>query len=343
MIFTNLNIQERMEHYKVNGLSISWIENGQLQGVKNYGILEGKKDRKVKDTSIFSACSISKFITSMTALKLIDEGLLDLDQNVNDRLVSWKVPDNKFINSHKVTLRDLLSHHSGIQDPEGSFSELAAEIGIPSMVELLKGKTTYCKDPIELKSKPGSEFHYSDAGFCVIQQLIEDVTKKPFEQVVKELLLEPLGMKDSLFLTNLRNIDHEEFSCGHDYKGDVVDERYPIYPYPAASGLWTTSTDLAVLVIELIDALKGKSKIGISESLAREMITPQKGKSWAGLGVFLDSKEGEVEITSMGWGIGFQSMLAVYPGLEKGVVIMTNAELGVHQMKGIIGEIYNSI
>ncbi len=138
-------------------------------------------------------------------------------------------------------------------------------------------------------------------------------------------------------------LDRQNFSCGHNKNGELVDGKYPIYPYPAASGLWTTSLNLAELVLELMNAVKGESKIGISESLAKEMITPQRGKSWTGLGVFLESSEKELEITSLGWGVGFQCMMVAFPYLEKGAVIMTNAELGVHQLEGIIGEIYKSL
>ncbi|MBS4194339.1 serine hydrolase domain-containing protein [Lederbergia citri] len=343
MKLKNINIEERMKHYKVQGLSIALIENGQISGTENYGLLEINSNRKVNENSIFSACSISKFLTGMTALKLIEEGLLDLDENVNEKLVTWKVPENEFTKNKKVTLRNLLSHQSGIKDPEDSFFELISYIGIPLMVELLEGKTPYCKVPIEVQYEPESEFHYSDAGYCIIQQLIEDVTKKPFYQVVNEFIFKPLGMENSYLNITMLEIDKEDFSCGHNKKGELVDGKYPIYPYPTASGLWTTSLDLVALVLELMNSLKGESKLGISKSLANEMITSQKGKSWTGLGVFLEGSEKELEITSMGWGVGFQCMMVAYPHLEKGAVIMTNAELGVHQMEGIIGEIYKSL
>ena len=343
MKLNNIKIEERMKYYNVNGLSIALIEEGQINGTENYGLLEVKSDRKVSDASIFSACSISKFLTGMIAIKLIEEGYLDLDENVNERLVTWKVPENEYTTNKKVTLRNLLSHQSGIKDPEGSFSELNSDIGLPSIVELLEGESHYCKVPIEVQFEPESEFHYSDAGYCIIQQLIEDVTKKQFYQVVNEFIFMPLGMESSYFNTTMLEIDKREFSCGHTKTGNLVEGKYPIYPYPAASGLWTTSLDLAVLVLELMNALKGESKIGISENLAKEMITSQRGKSWAGLGVFLEDSEKELEITSMGWGVGFQSMLVAYPHIEKGAVIMTNAELGVHQLEGIIGEIYKSL
>ncbi|WP_449539668.1 serine hydrolase domain-containing protein [Ferdinandcohnia sp. Marseille-Q9671] len=337
-----INIQERMEHYKVQGVSIALIKNGQISGTENYGILEANSNRKVNENSIFSACSISKFIAGLTALKLVEEGHLTLDENANDRLVTWKVPENNYTKIKKVTLRNLLSHQSGILDPEGSFYELRSDIGTPLLVELLEGKTPYCKDPIEVHYEPESEFHYSDAGYCIIQQLIEDVTRTPFYQVVNKFIFQPLGMKNSYFHNTLEEIEKKEFSCGHNRKGEVVNGKYPIYPYPTASGVWTTSLDLATLVLELMDAVKGESKIGISKSLAKEMITSQRGKSWTGLGVFLEGTGTELEVTALGWGVGFQCMVVAYPHIEKGTIIMTNTELGVHQMKGIIGEIYKS-
>lgn len=343
MKLKNINIEERMKHYNVPGLSITLLEGGQISGTENYGLLEVKSNRKANDDSSFSACSISKFLTGMLSMKLVEEGLLDLDVDVNESLVSWKVPVNNFTKNKKVTLRNLLSHQSGIKDPEGSFSELNSNIGIPSMVEIFEGETPYCKVPIDVKCEPESEFHYSDAGFCIIQQLIEDVTEKPFHQVMNEQIFEPLGMANSHFHTTMLEVDRQNFSCGHNKNGELIEGKYPIYPYPAASGLWTTSLELAALVLELMNAVKGESKVGISESLAKGMITPQKGKSWTGLGVFLEGSEKELEITSLGWGVGFQCMMVAFPYLEKGAVIMTNAELGVHQLEGIIGEIYKSL
>ena len=122
-----------------------------------------------------------------------------------------------------------------------------------------------------------------------------------------------------------------------------MEGKFPIYPYPAASGLWTSAIDLANLSIELMNSIKGESKLGLSKSLAEEIIRAQGGKSWTGLGVFLERNENNLEIASFGWGKGFQSMVVMFPYLQKGAVIMTNSELGVHQMEGLIGEIYKSL
>jgi len=343
MRLKNINIKERMKHYHVPGLSITFIDHGQISGTENYGVLEVGSDKNVNKESIFNACSMSKFLSGMLVMKLTEQGLLDLDEDVNKRLVSWKVLESDLIKDKRVTLRNLLSHQSGIIDPENSFAELNLDSGVPSMIELLKGKTLYCKDPIEVKYEPESEFHYSDAGYCIIQQLIEDVTERPFPQVMNELIFEPLKMENSRLIATMLEMDREDFSCGHNKKGELVGGKYPIYPYPAGSGLWTTSLDFAKLVLELMSAIKGESKIGISKSIAKEMISPQRSKKWAGLGLFLEGSKKDLEVTTHGWGVGFQCMMVAFPYLEKGAVIMTNAELGVHQMEGIIGEIYKSL
>lgn len=343
MKLKNINIKERMKYYHVPGLSMTFIEHGQISNTENYGLLEMGSNKNVNNDTIFSACSISKFLTGILVMKLTEQGILDLDEDINNRLESWKVPDTELTKNKRVTLRSLLSHQSGIIDPKGSFSELHSTFGIPSMVELLEGKTPYCKEPIEVKYEPGSEFHYSDTNFCIIQQLIEDVTEKPFKQVVNEQIFKPLNMNKSTFDMDISETKRGAFSCGHNKNGELVKEKYPIYPYPAAAGLWTTSIELAQLVLELMNSLKGKSRIEISARNVKEMISPQGGKEWAGLGVFLNQTETGLEISSLGWGVGFQCMLMAFPYLETGAVIMTNAELGVHQMDGIIGEIYHSL
>ena len=343
MKLRNININERMKHYNVSGLSIAEIDHGQISNTECFGFLEAGTNNKVNSNSIFNACSISKFLTAMLVMKLTEQGILDLDEDVNKRLSSWKVPDNELTKIKKVTLRNLLCHQSGIIDPKGSFTELNPINVYPSMAELLEGRTSYCKMPIEVQYEPESDFQYSDAGFCIIQQLIEDVTGKPFKKVMTELIFHPLLMKNSTFEMTLLEDKIENFSCGHNKNGKLIDRKYPIYPYLAASGLLTTPSDIAILVIELMNALKGESKIGLSATRSKEMINSQGGKEWTGLGLFLDPSEHEVEISSLGWGTGFQCMMVAHPYLETGIVIMTNTDLGVHQLKGIIGEIYNSL
>ncbi|WP_409292993.1 serine hydrolase domain-containing protein [Peribacillus sp. SCS-37] len=339
---TSINIEELMNHYNVMGLSVSLINGGEISSVENYGLIKAGTYQKVDHSTIFNACSISKFLTSMVVLILTEQGILDLDEDVNKKLTAWRVPHPDLSKEKFITLRNLLSHQSGIIDPEGSFMELIPGKGFPSMAEILSGATPYCKESIKMKYEPESSFHYSDGGYCVIQQVIEDVTLKPFEEIADELVFQPLHMKQSTFLHHISEEVPRNFSAGHNKNGGAVNGDYPIYPYPAASGLWTAASDLSLLVLEVMDALHNKSKLGISARMMQELISPQGCRPWTGLGVFLDGSGREVEISSLGWGLGFQSLVAACPYTGKGLAVMTNTDSGIHQLEGIIGAIYNS-
>lgn len=337
-----INIGERMEHYHIAGLSLVAIDKGKISNIGHFGVLEAGTDKKVNEHTVFNACSISKFLTSILVMKLVEQGMVDLDEDVNKKLVSWKIPDNPLTKHKKVTLRNLLCHQSGIVDPEGSFLELKSFHEIPSMVEILNGTTPYCTTSIEVTSEPESEFHYSDAGFCLIQLLIEDITQKPFSHLMDNIIFKPLCMTNSTFSTSLSTSNLDNFACGHDRNGALIPGNYSIYPYIAACGIWTTPSDLTKLLLDVMKVVKGQSKIGITTKQLNELCRPQGCKEWASLGVFLDGTGEKLEFSSLGWGTGFQCMLVAYPFLEQGLIIMTNTDTGTHQMKGIMGEIYHS-
>ncbi|MFO1444043.1 beta-lactamase family protein [Bacillus sp. Bva_UNVM-123] len=343
MKIMNINLQERMNHYHVTGLSMALINQGQMKMAEGFGILEEGTLRGVSEQTIFNACSMSKFLTSMLVMTLVDQGILDLDEDVNKKLVSWKIHESDFTISSKVTLRSLLSHQSGIIDPEGSFGELDSSYRLFTIADLLEGKTPYCKEAIKISYEPESDFRYSDAGYCVIQQVVEDSIGKPFKSIMQEYIFKPLNMDNSFLVRSLSDIKDKDFSCGHNKNGSIAEAKYPIYPYLAAAGLWTTPTDFAKLVLELISSLNGNSTIGLSKNRAKDLITSQGCKQWAGLGVFLEGSGQSLEISSLGWGKGFQCMMVAYPYLGSGAVMMTNTDLGTHQMNGLIGEIYKSL
>ncbi|MEY9972945.1 CubicO group peptidase (beta-lactamase class C family) [Lysinibacillus sp. RC46] len=338
------NIRERMEHYHITGLSLVAIEKGKISKTDTFGVLEAGTDKIINEHSIFNACSISKFLTSILVMKLVVQGIVDLDEDVNKKLVSWKVPDNPFTKHKKVTLRNLLCHQSGIVDPEGSFMPVESFKEMPSMVEIMSGTTPpYCPTSIEVTVEPESEFHYSDAGFCLIQLLIEDITQETFSHLMDDFIFKPLGMANSTFSTSLSTSNMDNFACGHDQNGALIPGKYSIYPYLAACGIWTTPSDLTKLLLDIMNAVKGQSKIGITTKQAKELFRSQGCKEWTGLGVFLDGTDEKLEFSSLGWGVGFQCMLVAYPYLEKGIVMMTNTDTGMHQMKGIMGEIYHAL
>ena len=331
-------IQSRLQEKQFQGLSIAVIRHGKLHDLEGFGLQESGSNRLVTHATQFHACSISKFATSLLALRFVERGLLDLDEDVNIRLRTWKISDHDWTWRKKVTLRSLLCHQAGIIDPEESFPVYHSAQGNPSMLDILTGRTSYCSEPFTVRHEPLSQFYYSDAGFCLIQQIIEDLCEKSFTEVMNDHLFEPLNMTQSTY-----DSVKSDYAFGHDKLGYIVEGDYPIYPYPAAAGLWSTPADLSKLVIEVMDAVKGNSRLGLSAETMIDMLSPQGCSQWTGLGIFLDPSGSALEFSSLGWGVGFQSMIVAYPSLGTGAVLMTNTDTGVHQTKGILGEVLRAL
>lgn len=343
MTLERVNIAEKMEIYHVKGASISFIQEGRVEFTKDYGLKQSGSNQVVDAYSVFNACSISKFATAVLTLKLISDGVLFLDRNINEQLKSWQVPENRFTQVQKVTLRNLLCHQAGFIDPEGSFGVYNNEGGTPSMIDLLNGKTSYCSEPAGVKYEPNTNCIYSDLGYCIIEVLITDVLGMSFKEVIRKNLYEPLGMNQSWIIEKPLTESSENYAFGHTKAGEPLKMIQTVYPYPAAAGMWCTSSDMAILLTEVYALFNGNGKLGIAQHLVKEMMKPQGCREWSGLGVFLDVSKTNLEVCSFGWGVGFQCLLVGYPIDGTGVVVMTNTDTGVHQLKGFIGDVIESI
>lgn len=343
MKLNHFNVVQKMEEHQVKGVSVSLIEEGRLKSVNHYGVRHAELNQVVDDKAVFNACSISKFATAVLALKLVSKGVLHLDENVNGQLKSWQVPENAFTKTQKVTLRNLLCHQAGFIDPDGSFGVYNSAEKKPSMLDLLVGNSSYYLERAEVKYEPFTDCIYSDLGYCIIELLISESLGISFEEAITQMVFEPLLMKDSRIVDSPKNLQNLNFVWGHTKEGRVIDAVHTVYPYPAAAGMWCTSKDLAQLVIEVYNLMKGNGKLEIEQSLMLEMVKPQGCKSWSGLGVFLDTVDTNLEMSSFGWGVGFQCMFVGYPKDGTGAIIMTNTDTGVHQLKGFIGELFSDL
>ena len=177
---------DRMEHYKVPGVSIAVINDDEIEWAKGYGILEVGSNKSVTPDTLFQAASIGKSLTAAATMHFIETGKLNLDENVNDKLSSWKVPENTFTKQEKVTLRRLLSHSAGMT--VSGFRGYAKGEKIPTLLQILDGKPPANNKPIRVDNTPGKEFRYSGGGFQFVQQLLEDVITEPFSIIMQKSL-----------------------------------------------------------------------------------------------------------------------------------------------------------
>jgi len=314
-------IRSQMKKRAIPGLSLAIIQDGKILKAQAYGFID--KDGKVPVTTntLFQAGSVSKSVAAMGALYLVEHNKLILDENVNVKLKSWKVPDNEFTNDKKVTLRGILSHTTGLT--VHGFPGYAVGAKIPSVVQILDGTAPANTPPVRVDFVPGSRWRYSGGGYTVMQQLMVDVTGAAFPEFMKKNVLSPLGMKNSTYQQPLPPELAKLTATGHYNNRSLVEGRWHIYPEMAAAGLWTTPSDLARFAISIQNAYAGKSGGVLSRSMSRQMLTDQKNRD--GLGVFLQGDSTTLRFGHNGRDEGFDALLTASASKGQGIVIMINA------------------
>ncbi len=320
------HLAEQMRRLHVPGVSVAVIKHGQIEWAKGYGLADTHDKTPVTAETLFQAGSVSKPVAALAALKLVDEGKLHLDRDVNTQLKSWKVPENKFTKQHAVDLRGLLSHTAGLTIH--GFPGYVVGKPLPTLVQILDGERPPANTrPIVVDKVPGKGFRYSGGGVTVMQQLVIDVTGRPFPQVVHDLVLGPLAMTSSTYEQPLPAAWASRASSGHTRQGKTFTGRWHIYPEMAAAGLWTTPSDVARYILEVQREHAGKSHKILSYKLVEEMLTPQGGGP-VGLGPFLSGSGPTRRFEHGGVNAGFNCKFVGYVDRGEGAVVMTNSDSG---------------
>ncbi|RKI73095.1 class A beta-lactamase-related serine hydrolase [Corallococcus sp. AB049A] len=329
----SLSVKRWMDLYRIPGLSVAVYDKHALVWSKTYGVTQAGGKEPVTLETLFQAASISKPVTALAALRAVEQGQLSLDANVNDALKCWKVPDNGFTREQKVTLRRLLSHSAGLT--VHGFPGYGVGEPLPTLQQILDGQKPANTEAVRVDTVPGTENRYSGGGYVVVQKLLMDVTNKPFPRLMKEAVLEPVGMKHSTFEQPLPPELAGRTAAGTRASGETVEGRWKVYPELAPAGLWTTPSDLALLQIEVAKAKAGKSQRVLSQAMTRQMLTKQSGPS--GLGYMVDDASDRFE--HGGWNEGFTATVMTLGDSGSGVVLMANSDNGVLLFERIIASI----
>ncbi len=330
-----MNIADGMKFYQVPGVSVAVINEGKIEWAKGYGVLEAGSNKPVQEETLFQAASISKPVAAMAALALVDRGQLALDEDVNLKLTSWKVPENDFTKLEKVTLRRLLSHNAGLT--VHGFPGYAADEPLPTLRAVLDGAKPANTAAILPDIIPGTTCRYSGGGYCVVQQLLIDVTGKTFPFVLRELVFRPLHMNHSSFDQPLPSAKCAFAAVGHTSNGEPIKGKWHVYPEMAAAGLWTTPSDLARFAIELQKCRVGKSRRVLSTPMAQQMLTVQIAD--AGLGIFLSGSGQMWRFSHNGANEGFRATMVAYAESGCGAVVMANSDSGADLNQAILRSI----
>jgi CubicO group peptidase (beta-lactamase class C family) len=262
---------------------------------------------------LFAAGSISKFVTALGALLLVDRGALELDADV-----------------HGTTLRALLGHTSGASVE--FFPGYARDAQLPTIDDVLAGRAPASNEPVELDDDARGTYRYSGGGYALVQRLIADAVRAPFADVMRQVVLAPLGLHDSTFEQPLPSPLHPR----------VARDDWHVYPEAAAAGLWTTPRDLARAVAAVQAALAGRPSV-LPRRVALSMLVPQAEVPQSseldavrelglappeevGLGVFLAA--GGTRFGHFGGAHGFTSAFDVSSIDGTGAVVMSDVHNG---------------
>ena len=309
------------------GISCAWADAAGKETTEYYGFADMESRTYVDGETIFPACSVSKFITAICVMRLHEQKLIDIDMPVNRYLRQWKLLTADGSESD-ADIRSILCHTAGIPDGEDAFYGLRRGDPEISLTDILEGRTSYNNRPARAEKPQGTAFEYSDAGYCVLQLLAQEVTHKPFDDITRELLFDPLGLCRTFFATPANTARFEDrMATGYDDSGLPIPGRFPQVPDLAASGLWSTPQELLAIAKGFVKAMNGQSSFLQPES-AREMAKPVKDFPWTGLGVFTG---GEDILVSNGWGENGQCMMKMNCRTGKISVVMTNRNPGVDQ------------
>jgi CubicO group peptidase (beta-lactamase class C family) len=313
-----VSLDEAMTSLAVPSVSVALIEGDRNIFTRAYG-------QGATPETLYQAASLSKFVATVGAMRLVDQKKLALDEDVNAKLTSWKVPTNGFDKNHPMTLRGLLSMTAGIGVP----GFLGYEIGapLPNLTQILYGAPPANSPPVTVIAQPRSGFAYSGGGYEIAEALMGDAAKVPFPQLMAELVLKPAGMERSSFVQPLPHDREGQAVKGHDDAGKQLTGGWHVFPEHAAAGLWSTPTDLANLLLLVGRAWRGQSSLFLLPETAREMLKPQNGGPY-GLGASIGDVEGALVVMKRGQNVGYQAYLILLPAEGQGMVVMTNSDHG---------------
>lgn len=287
---------------------------------RHFGLSNRETSEAVSDETVWPIASVTKVLTAIAALTLVDRGKLDLDSDVRTFLRRVRVPDHE---GPVLTLRRLLCHTGGLDEVPGRMWDPRKPM--PRVSEFLAG------DKLRRVRPAGQLTAYSSYGIAIVSALIEDATQSAYETYVQDVLSKPLGMRSARFMRVAS--DANGVARGYaidDGKATRVDHEFYVTT-GAASAVCTVGDMARVGVMLLKHGAMGTTRV-LSSTLVTEMLRQQASvhpqvPGW-GLGVQLDAI-GKTAIAEHGGDIGgFSCLLTLLPSVGVGFFTVHHGESG---------------
>ncbi len=331
-----MTLAARMKKYKVPAVSIVVIHDYAIEWAKAYGVADASGTVAVDSATAFQAGPAGELVAAFAALRLAQNRKLKLDEDINKSLKIWKLPKSDFTKKNPVTARSLMTHSAGLVARPVAAYEASATL--PTITQVLFGTPPAKTAAVVSVEAPGEGIRSSATNFAVVQQLVEDISKRPFSSYAADSVLEPLGMHRSGFFQPPSETFAERAASGHDAAGKPLAGKWPIYANLASAGLWSTPTDLAQLVLEIQVVSGGRPGKVLTPEYAMNMLVPEH-VGWPGLGVALEGREAGARFRVGGTTMGYQTEVVGFVERGQGAVVMVNsADAGP-----LVDEILNAI
>ena len=328
------NLEQRMKHHNIMGVSIAVVHDFKLEWVKAYGMADVSEQRSVTDKTLFQAASISKSLNGVGMMKLVQDGKIDLNTDINQYLTSWKFPYDTISKNKPITVAALLSHTAGLTIH--GFPGYTRGDSIPTVPQILDGQKPANTEAVRSFVEPDTRAIYSGGGITVLQLIVTDITQQPYEVFMQENVLDPMGMTGSFFTQPPASSDSSLLASGYKADGTPIKGKYHIYPEQAAAGLWTNPSDLSRYVIETALSYNGKSDKVLTPEFTKMRLQPVMED--AAFGVFVARKDSSLYFSHGGANEGFTCYYVGDVISGNGMVIMTNSDNG-----SILSEVANSV
>jgi CubicO group peptidase (beta-lactamase class C family) len=308
-------IVEMMERYDIPGVQLTLFDHEE-QVNKTFGYIDLNNMDIIDDQTVFRAQSLSKTVTAVLILKMVENNQIELDAQLKD-LVSEsfisKIPDI----FHDVTIHQILKHEAYM--PLGDFNRMFA-INDQSMMSLEEALI------YDLNQKrPNGGYFYSNVGYNLLEYIINQVDEDGYEHLAKTYVFEPLEMMHTSF--SYDDIDLDDLAFGYDqYKNRIDHYRYPEL---GSGGLLSTSSDYYKFLYGLIHGeIIDNEHIDLLLTFDPDISLGSYGLAFDGYGygVFVESMGESVTFAHGGQGLGFMAFYHIDLKNQSGYVVMSNSQ-----------------
>ena len=313
-----------LSEYNVPGAVVSYIQDGEVAWTKAFGVADRAKGTPMSVDNVFCTASASKALTAWGVMKLVEQGIIDLDVPVDQYLKRWHLPPSQF-DSSGVTVRRVLSHTAGLT-VNGYAGYYPRRLPTPSLAEVLSGGNQG-NGAVQVAWEPGAGYHYSSGGYTVLQMVIEDVTGEPFEDYMKREILTPLGLTQGGWTWTAALKANAPTPYG--FRGDDV-MQYRTFATLGIGDYITSVPDYAKFIAMLVTGPNGEPPgrgVLTSEAIAL-MTTTQPNTGGYGFGYATEPlPDGTALISHGGASDGWVSWFALAPTLRSGFAFCSACDL----------------